>query len=643
MKKHIFLLFALLGQVLGVAAEDRVYISDFGIKVGETKRIELCFDTEATDVKNVQGVVTLPAGLTIIDQGSNNWITPNADRGAGIANMNTASGQLTIMSFGGTITAGTGAIAYITVQADANLAETSTITLSSFTAKYGTSSSSVASANCTVTRESGSGGGGDEPGGEQSDELSFAFSSESLSLIKGQVATVDVTLTNGMSLTGLQATLSTSNGLTVTGVTKGDRMVGNFNYNSEKGTIVALGSISGNEGTVFTVTLKVDDNFTGSATLTVGGLKVTTAAASSKSADDITLPVDVVGPAIITMSQEKVALSAGESASVDVLITSSISLNLLQAKLELPENVTATVNNAISYLSYTAPNFMYFGGMMSQPLPAGNDYRLCTLVLTAADGFAASGEVKLTGITTTTSAAQSIGVPDVTLPVEVTVTLDEKDDNSTVLDALAGQTCTVTLQRTLQTGNWNTFAVPFAVSATQLAAQGFSAVKELVGSTLEGERLTLTLADAESIEAGKPYLVQVDANVVNPVFDGVILRSAGNTTVTDYADFVPVTSKTQVEADPASVLFVGTGNKLLHPSASGQSLKGFRAYFLLKDVAGVKAFSLDLDGVPTSMDEVLRETSERTASAIYDLSGRRVNGTALKGLYIVNGKKTIIK
>ena len=48
MKKHIILLLTLLCQMLGVAAEDKVYISDFSIKAGETKRIELCFDTERT-------------------------------------------------------------------------------------------------------------------------------------------------------------------------------------------------------------------------------------------------------------------------------------------------------------------------------------------------------------------------------------------------------------------------------------------------------------------------------------------------------------------------------------------------------------------------------------------------------------------
>lgn len=643
MKKNIILLFALLCQVLGVAAEDRVYISDFGIKAGETKRIELCFDTEATDVKNVQGTITMPAGLTIIDQGSNQWLTPNADRGAVIANMNTSTGAVTVMPFGGTITAGTGAIAYITVQADANLAETSTITLSGFTAKYGTASSSVSSTNCTVTREAGSGGGGDS-GDDQSDELTFAFSPESLSLIKGQVATVDVTLTNGMNLTGMQATLTTGTGLTITGVTKGDRMVGNFSYNSEKGTIVTLGSISGNEGTVFTVTLKVGDNFTGSSTLTVSGLKVTTAAAASKSAEDITLPVTVVGPAAITLSQDKVALSAGASASVDVLLTSSISLSLLSAKLELPENVTATVSNAISALSYTAPNLMYIGGMMGQSLPAGTDYRLCTLTLTAADGFAASGEVKLTGITTSTSTAQSIGVPDVTLPVEIAVTLDETEENDAVLEALDGQTCTVTLQRTLAAGGWNTFAVPFNMAIPE----GWT-VKELNTASIAGEVLTLNFADATTIEAGKPYLVKVAATTdlsTAPFTGAIVSKDAQPFTSTD-VDFIPTLGATTIpDGDTKAVLFLAAGNKLLNPSALPADMKGFRAYFQLKGEAAslARAFSMNFgDGETTGIIAIGTDRAASTDNATYTLDGRRISKATQKGVYIQNGKKVIIK
>ena len=592
-------------------------------------------------MKNVQGYITIPAGLTVIDQGSNNWVTGNADRGVGLAQMNTATGAVTVMAFGGTITAGTGAIAYISVMADASLAETSTITLSGFTAKYGSATNNISSTNCTVTREAGEGGG--EGGGEQSDELTFAFSPESLSLIKGQVATVDVTLANGMSLTGMQAALTAGSGLTITSVTRGDRMVGNFSYNSAKGTIVALGSISGNEGTVFTVTLKVDDDFTGSSTLTVSGLTVTTAAASSISADDITLPVDVVGPAVITLGKEKVALAAGESADVDVFITSTISMNLLSAKLELPENVSATVSNAISYLSYTAPNLLYIGGMMGQPLPVGNNFRLCTLTLTAADGFAASGEVKLTGITTTTSTAQSIGVPDAVLPVEIAVTLDETTDNATVLETLDGQTCTVTLQRTLAAGSWNTFAVPFAVGAETLSTLGFSAVKALESTTFEGETLTLNFTDAESVEAGKPYLVKVAADVTNPVFDGAVVSKEPTPTVTTYADFIPTLGKTTIDGVAADdVLFVAAGNTLKNPGTIPTDMKGFRAYFYLKNVpAGTRAFALNIGGEATSIISTTDNTDN--TDSVYDLQGRKVDNAATKGVYIQNGRKVVVK
>ena len=87
MKKHIILSLALLCQVLSVAAEDKVYISDFSIKAGETKRIELCFDTDRTDITRLQGTVMMPAGLTVPNQsdvaGTDVWIAGDDARTGG--------------------------------------------------------------------------------------------------------------------------------------------------------------------------------------------------------------------------------------------------------------------------------------------------------------------------------------------------------------------------------------------------------------------------------------------------------------------------------------------------------------------------------------------------------------------------------
>lgn len=527
MKKHIILSLALLCQVLNVAAEDKVYISDFSIKAGETKRIALCFDTDRTDITRLQGTVMMPAGLTVQNQsdvaGTYVWMTGNDARtGGALMSYNYATGGV-LMTYG-TFTAGTGAVAYIDVMASSSLAENSTITISDFKVMNNEKIyTDVTSENCTVTRDASG------QGGEQSGEVSFAFSPESLTLEKGQTATVDVTMTNSMALTGMQAKLTASTGLTVTSVTKGSRIVGQFRYNATKGTMASLGSISGNEGTVFTVGLKVDDDFTGSsATLTISGLNVTTSSAQDFSASDITLNVAV-------------------------------------------------------------------------PLPE--------------------------------------------------LTLDEEQDNSQTLADNDGTMADVTLTRTLQTGGYNTFSVPFDIPAEKFNDYKLSGVKKLTASAFDSStgELALTFADAsDGIEAGKPYLVKVSENVVNPVFNGVTVSSTKQNTETDAVDFISTLGATTITGETKSILFLGASNKLYHPSDESQQMKGFRAYFLLKgDAAEARAFSLDFgDGETTGIKAIDNFTISQSDNC-YDLSGRQIvkssNGKMAKGVYIERGKKIVIK
>lgn len=662
MKKKFVLFFALLCQVLGVAAEDKVYISNFSINAGETKRIELCFDTESTDITRLEGTVTMPAGLTVQNQAATGytWMSGNGARtGGALVSYNPNTGGVIITS--GQFTAGTGAVGYIDVMASTTLASTSTITITGFTVKKtDNSTADVASQNCTVTLGDSQGGGegGGEGGGgdEQGDAVTFAFSPTSLTLAKGQTATVDVTLTNDMALTGMQATLSTSNGVTITNVTRGDRAAGRFNYNGEKGTLMILGGISGNEGTVFTISLKVDDEFTGSALLTVGGLKVTTAGAKSISASDITLPITVTGLATLSLSKEKIALKAGESDTVSVLLSSGADMTGFQSVLTLPENVTATLSNKISeyYLSYNPNNgkIIYMGGLAGESIPAGDNIRLFTLTLTGGAEFNATSEATLTGIKFTTSSAQSIGVPDVTIPVELAVTLGENDDNSALLEALDGQTCTVTLDRAnIVAGMWNTVAVPFTISAEKLTAlqallgEGATlSLKTLESSSLEDESLSLNFIAANEIEAGKPYLLKVskDIDLSKVAFDGVVISKDAVPTVTEAVTLVPTLGLTEVTGEKESILFMKSGNKLANPATLPSNMKGFRAYFQIAEGSSAREFVLNTDYVVTGIVSV-DANAQNNNENIYTLEGVRVNNSARKGVYIMNGKKVIIK
>ena len=219
--------------------------------------------------------------------------------------------------------------------------------------------------------------------------------------------------------------------------------------------------------------------------------------------------------------------------------------------------------------------------------------------------------------------------------------LKETTDNSAWLSGNSGQ-ADIRLSRTLQTGGWNTFCSPFSISSTDLTAMGITA-KTLSSSTFDNAtgKLTLNFVNAASIEAGKPYLVKVNTTVQNPTFEGVTTVSSATPTQTTYADFIPTLGLTEVTGNTKEILFIGSGNTLLYPETLPGNLKGFRGYFRLKsDAAAASSLSLNLGEETTGIENVNCETI--TNNRYYDLQGRHV-AQPTKGLYIVNGKKAVIR
>ena len=221
--------------------------------------------------------------------------------------------------------------------------------------------------------------------------------------------------------------------------------------------------------------------------------------------------------------------------------------------------------------------------------------------------------------------------------------LKETTDNSTWLSGNS-EPANIRLDRTLQTGGWNTFCSPFSISSTDLTAMGITA-KTLSSSTFDNAtgKLTLNFANATSIEAGKPYLVKVNATVQNPTFENVPTVSTTTPTETTYVDFIPVMSPTNLTGGDKTVLFVSGGNTLTYPSGNG-NINGFRAYFKLKDVAAAAAYTFDMSFDNTTGIQSVSDVRRQMSDAWYTLDGRKLQGQpTTKGVYIVNGKKTIIK
>lgn len=105
---------------------------------------------------------------------------------------------------------------------------------------------------------------------------------------------------------------------------------------------------------------------------------------------------------------------------------------------------------------------------------------------------------------------------------------------------------------------------------------------------------------------------------------------------------------TDAEYDPANANFFILGKKddgrVKFYYMSNQVLAANKAYYVYEGTRSAKSlvFRFDDDNISTGIS--LPETIETTGDAvIYDLSGRRVAGTAKKGVYIRNGKKYIVK
>ena len=208
---------------------------------------------------------------------------------------------------------------------------------------------------------------------------------------------------------------------------------------------------------------------------------------------------------------------------------------------------------------------------------------------------------------------------------ETALALSETTDNANALTEWNGYEADVTLTRTLQTGSYDTFAVPFSMTIPS----GWT-VKELSSASFSEGVLTLNFDNASSIEAGKPYLVKVNAttDLSAAAFTGVIVsKDAVPFTSTD-VDFIPTLGATTISGDVKSILFLGASNELYNPNAENSSMKGFRAYFQLKGsalMAPARTFVMNFgDGdQPTGIITVSADQPAAVHDGIYDLQGRR--------------------
>ena len=234
--------------------------------------------------------------------------------------------------------------------------------------------------------------------------------------------------------------------------------------------------------------------------------------------------------------------------------------------------------------------------------------------------------------------------------------LSSTADNSDIIDEYNGQEISVTLSgHTLYKDSyWNTLCLPFAMTAEQVTEQlAPKILKTLSSASFADGTLTLNFADATTIEAGKPYIIKwdVDDDITNPTFMDVTIS---NTTsdinagvVTFKGLYAPVIYAAGVV--DKSVLFMKGDDALYYPNGSGvTNIDAFHAYFILNGITAGDIIEqegrivLNFDDESTSISLISNPGEE--SDSWYTIDGRRLNGKPTKkGIYIVNGKKVVIK
>ena len=238
----------------------------------------------------------------------------------------------------------------------------------------------------------------------------------------------------------------------------------------------------------------------------------------------------------------------------------------------------------------------------------------------------------------------------VTILIPKEYTLDETKTKNVIEDCAYAN---VTLQRTLSKDYWNTFCVPFALDAEQVA-QYFGEGTQL--RTYEGNcnNNIVYFATVDNIEAGKPYIMKPgNAVVQNPTFEGVSmvatgLDKKGNPQAVGDASTVQmkgIYNQILLNTDKTE-LFLGDNDLFYYPidDIDARTIGGLRAYFIVPQGTDIKKLRANLDGTPTSLDTIF--DTEESNAPVYNLQGQCVGNSlrALKsGIYIQNGKKVVVK
>lgn len=243
------------------------------------------------------------------------------------------------------------------------------------------------------------------------------------------------------------------------------------------------------------------------------------------------------------------------------------------------------------------------------------------------------------------------------------VTLDGNADNTDAINKLeVDKQYNVTLNRSFGANKWYSVVLPFSVSQKQMKSVFGKDVKVLHYSDVEGTDLNLFEHFYQMIVGGTPVLVKPSQEVTNPVFKNVTLTSQkvvdiensgfkctgswDNVDFPEYSYFIDAKTNSFYQYDPTKV-----ETNTVKPHAGA-----FRSWIISTSTnpSEAKQLTMHINGIEEQGETTAiwnaisgNDDAEVASKGIYSLSGQKMNAADTsslpKGIYIVNGKKFIVK
>lgn len=186
---------------------------------------------------------------------------------------------------------------------------------------------------------------------------------------------------------------------------------------------------------------------------------------------------------------------------------------------------------------------------------------------------------------------------------------------------------TVKLTRDVQP-NINSFVLPFAVTADELGA---TKVATYASNNKNGDK-TVYFDKVPEVAANTPFLAEFLGDKNELSFSDKTIAVTPESLGTKFEGvYVPQNAEGKYGID---------GEGKLHKGGATATIDAFHAYLNVTGSAAPAAVAFN-DSTPTAINGVAADKVANTA--VYDLSGRRVYGKLQKGLYIMNGKKVVVK